>query len=163
MINLMLYYLRRPTCKILGMSFHFKCLKLHFDGFISFALARASEKRQAAFLGVVRPILLDDLGIEHNRICRDSSAFIKKGDDALKLPYHIGGIPTHPSLCAISMSSKSCAIYKILFHYDLRLPCKEYRIVHKFFNHWLPRHSYPKDKMFFLFESLLLLLHQYYQ
>ena len=42
---------------------------LHLDGFITFTLAWAAEKRQTAFLGVIRTVLLDDLEIEHHRVC----------------------------------------------------------------------------------------------
>ena len=69
MINFVLNDLRGPACEILGMRFHFKSFELHLDGLISFALMGAAEKRQTTFLGVVRAVLLDDLGVEHHGVC----------------------------------------------------------------------------------------------
>ena len=68
MIHLVLNDLRRPA----GIGFH-SCLHihglvLHLDGFIPFALAGTSEKRQTAFFGVIRIILFDDFGIEHHGV-----------------------------------------------------------------------------------------------
>ena len=65
------------------------CLILHLDGLIALALTGAAEKRQTAFLGIVRFVLLDDLGIEHHCICRGSSTLVEKSDDALTHTDHI--------------------------------------------------------------------------
>ena len=83
MIHFVLNNLCRPASEVFCMRFHLKCLKLHFNCFISLTLTGATEKRQAAFLGIVRSVLLDDFGVEHHRVCRSSSALIKKGNDAL--------------------------------------------------------------------------------
>ena len=63
MIHLVLNDLCRPASEVFRARLHIQGLILHLDGLLSFALARGAEKRQTAFLGVVRAILLDDLGI----------------------------------------------------------------------------------------------------
>ena len=65
MIHLMLNDLRRPASEVLCVGFHFKSLKLNLDSLIALTLTRAAEERQATFFGVIRAVLLDDLGIEH--------------------------------------------------------------------------------------------------
>ena len=89
MIHLMLNDLCRPASKVFRACLHFQGLILHLDDFISLALTWAAEKRQAAFLGVVCAVFLDDLGIEHHGVCRSSSTLIKKCDDALAHTDHI--------------------------------------------------------------------------
>ena len=76
MIHLMLNDLRRPAGEVFRARLHIQGLILHLDGLIALALTGAAEKRQTTFLGVIRAVLLDDLGIEHHRICRSSSTFI---------------------------------------------------------------------------------------
>ena len=68
MIHFMLNNLRRPAGEVFRACLHIQGLILYLDGLIALALTGAAEERQTAFLGVVRAILLDDLGIEHNRI-----------------------------------------------------------------------------------------------
>ena len=68
MIHLMLNDLSCPAGEVFRARLHLHSLILHLDSLIALALARAAEKRQAAFLGVVRTILLDDLGVEHHSI-----------------------------------------------------------------------------------------------
>ena len=89
MIHFMLNDLRRPAGEVFRACLHFQCLILHLDGLIELALTGAAEKRQTAFLCVIRAVLLDDLGIEHYRVFRSSSALVKKGDNALAYTYHI--------------------------------------------------------------------------
>ena len=89
MIHLMLNDLSRPAGEVLCARLHLQGLILHLDGLIALALARAAEKRQTTFLGVIRAVLLDDLGIEHHGVRRSSSAFIEKRDDALANTDHI--------------------------------------------------------------------------
>ena len=66
----MLNDLRRPAGEVFRARLHLQGLILHLDGLISLAFTGATEKRQTAFLCVIRAVLLDDFGIEHNRICR---------------------------------------------------------------------------------------------
>ena len=89
MIHLMLNDLRRPAGEVFCASLHIQGLILYLDGFISFTLTGAAEKRQTAFLSVVRAVLFDDLGIEHHGVCRSSSILIEKGDDTLAHANHI--------------------------------------------------------------------------
>ena len=89
MIHLVLNDLRRPAGEIFRACLHLQGLILHLDGFISFTLAGAAEKRQTTFLSVVRAVLLDDIGIEHYRIGRSSSALVEKSDDTLAHTDHI--------------------------------------------------------------------------
>ena len=89
MIHLMLNDLRCPAGEVFRTRLHFQGLILYLDGFVAFTRARATEKRQTAFLGVVRAVLLDDFGVKHHRICRSSSALIEKGNDALAHTDHI--------------------------------------------------------------------------
>ena len=85
----MLNDLRRPAGEVLRARLHIQGLILHLDDLISLALTGAAEKRQATFLGVVRAVLFDDLGIEHYGICRSSSALVEKGDYTLAHADHI--------------------------------------------------------------------------
>ena len=89
MIHLMLNDLRRPAGEVFRAHLHLQGLILHLDGLIALALTWASEKRQTAFLGVVRAFLLDNLWIEHNRICRSSSALVEKSNNAFTHTDHI--------------------------------------------------------------------------
>ena len=89
MIYFMLNNLRRPAREVFRARLHFQGLILHLNGLIAFTFTGAAEKRQTAFLGVVRSVLFDNLRIEHHRVCRSSSTLIKKGDNALANAYHI--------------------------------------------------------------------------
>jgi len=109
MINLVLNDLRRPTGKVFRARLHFQGLILHLDGFISLALTGDTEQRYATFFGVICAVLLDNLGIEHYRICRSSSTLVEKSNNTFAYTDHIRRTPTHLSLCAINVSSKSCA------------------------------------------------------
>ena len=130
MIHLMLNDLRGPAGVGLDAGLKFQGLILDLDGFIAFTRTWAAEKRQAAFLGVVRAILLDNFGIEHHRVCRSSSALVKKGDDALTHANHIRcHADTTFSVCHQRIKQVLCDL-KIFFRCDFRLSCEEYRIVH---------------------------------
>ena len=76
MIHLMLNDLCRPSGEVFRSCLHIQGLILYLDGLISLTLTGDAEKRQTAFLGVVRAVLLDDLGIEHHRIGMSSSALV---------------------------------------------------------------------------------------
>ena len=89
MIHFMLNDLSCPAGEVFRTRLHFQGLILYLNGLIALALTWSSEKRQAAFLGVIRAVLLDDLGVEHHGICRSSSALVKKSDDALMHTNHI--------------------------------------------------------------------------
>ena len=137
MIHFMLNNLRSPTCEVLCVSFHLKGLKLYFNCFISLAFAWTAEKRQTAFFSIISAILLDNLGIEHHRVCRSSSALVKKGDNALAHTDHIScHADTTFSMCHQRIKQILCDL-QIFFRCDLRLPCKGDGIVYKFFNHRL--------------------------
>ena len=130
MIHLMLNDLRRPAGEVFRARLHVQGLILHLDGLVAHALTGAAEKRQTAFLGVVRAVLLDDLGIEHHGIGWSSAALIEKGDDALA---HADHIRRH-AYTAFSVRHQCikqvlCNL-QIFFCCDLRLPCEEYWIVH---------------------------------
>ena len=125
MIHLMLNNLRRPAGEVFRTSLHFQGLILHLDGLMVLALMGATEKRQAIFLGVVCAVLFDDLGVEHHGICRSSSAFIEKGDDALTHTYHIRcHANTAFSVHHQRIKQILCDL-QIFFGCDLRLPCQE--------------------------------------
>ena len=68
MIHLVLNDLCSPASEVFRACLHLQGLILYLDCLISLALARAAEKRQTAFLGVGRAVLLDDLRIEHHGI-----------------------------------------------------------------------------------------------
>ena len=89
MIHLMLNNLRRPAGEGFGARLHVQGLVLHLDCLIALTLTRAAEKRQAAFLGVISAVLLDDFGIEYHRVGRDSSTFVEKGNYTLAHTDHI--------------------------------------------------------------------------
>ena len=130
MIHFMLNDLSRPAGEIFRARLHFQGLILHLDGLIALALTGAAEKRQTAFLGVVRAVLLDDFGIEHYRVGRDSSALVKKGDDALLHADHIRRHTNAGFLVRHQRVKQVLRDLQIIFGCDLRLPCKEDRIVH---------------------------------
>ena len=89
MIHLMLNDLSCPSCEVFRACLHLQGLILHLDGLISLTLTWATEKRQTTFLSIIGAVLLDDLGIEHHRICRSSSTLIEKGNDTLAHADHI--------------------------------------------------------------------------
>ena len=89
MIHLMLNDLRRKASVGFHMRLQFQGTILHFDGLVALAGTRAAEKRQTAFLGVVRSVLLDDFRVEHHGIGWSSSALVKKRNDPLAHADHI--------------------------------------------------------------------------
>ena len=138
MIHFMLNDLRCPAREVFCARLHFQGLILHLDGLIALALARAAEKRQTSFLGVVRAVLLDDFGIEHHRIGRSSSALIEKGDNAFAHTDHIRRHTNTTLSVSYQCIKQVLCDLQILFRCDIRLLRKEYRIAHKFFNHRKP-------------------------
>ncbi len=89
MIDLMLNVLCRPAGVGLGACLHLGGLILHLDALVSLALARASEKRQATFLGFINAVTPHDLRVEHDGVCWYSSAFIKERDNTLANADHV--------------------------------------------------------------------------
>ena len=138
MIHLMLNDLRRPAGEVFRACLHLQGLILHLDGLIALALTGAAEERQTAFLGVVRTVFLDDFGIEHYCVSRSSSALIEKGDDALAHADHIRRHADAAFLVRHQRIKQVLCDLQIFFCCDIRLPCKEDRIVHKFLNHITP-------------------------
>ena len=130
MIHLMLNDLRCPAGKVFRARLHLQGLILHLDGLISLAFTGAAEKRQTAFLGVVRAVFLDDLGIEHDRILGDSSTFVEKGDDALAYTDHICRHANTAFLVRHQRIKQVLRDLQIFFRCGLRLPCEEDGIVH---------------------------------
>lgn len=69
-------------CAVQPMKFrarlHLQGLKLHLDGLMVLTLTGDAEKRQATFLGVIRAVILDDLGIAHNHVRKNSSVLVEK-------------------------------------------------------------------------------------
>lgn len=115
MIDFVLNDLCRPARVGFDVSMQFQGLILNLDRFIAFARTRATEKRQTSFFGVVRTVFFHNFRIEHHRVCRNSSTLIKKSDNALPLANHISRHTTQLCLCAINVSSKSCATCKSSF------------------------------------------------
>ncbi len=135
MIHLMLHDLSRPAGVGLCACLHLGGLILHLDALVSLALAWAAEMRQAAFLGFVDAVTLDDLGVEHHRVCRCSSAFVEKCDDALANAYHIRRhADARLFVCNQCFEQVICDL-QIFFCSHLRLPCEKNRIMHQFSNH----------------------------
>ena len=129
MIYFMLNDLSRPTGEVFRTCLHLQGLILHLDSLIVLALARAAEKRQASFIGVVRAVLFDNLWIEHHSICRSSSTLVKKCDDALAHANHIRRhADTAFPMCHQRIKQVMCDL-QIFFRCDLRLLCKEYWIL----------------------------------
>ena len=95
MIHLVLIDLRRPADEVFRACLHLQGLILHLDSLVSLTLTETSEKRQTAFLGVVRPVLIDDFWIEHYRVCRNSPALAMERDDLLAYADHISTMPIH--------------------------------------------------------------------
>ena len=89
MIHLVLDYLCRPAGVGFDARLHLGGLVLHLDGLIALAFARATEERQAALFGIVRTVLLDNLGVKHHGVRGSSSTLVEKGDDALAHANHI--------------------------------------------------------------------------
>ena len=124
MIHLMLDDLRRPAGEVFCARLHLQGLILHLDGFIALTLTGAAEKRQAAFLGVIRAVLLDNLGIQHHGVCRSSSALIEKRDDALAHTNHIRRHADAAVLVRHQRIKQVLCDLQIFFRCDLRLPCR---------------------------------------
>ena len=135
MIHLVLNDLCCPAGEVFRARLHLQGLILNLDGLIPLALTETAEKRQTAFLGVVCAVLLDDLGIEHHGIRGSSSALIKKGDNALTHADHIRCHTDAAFLVRHQRVKQILGDLQIFFCCDLRLPCKEYRIVHEFSYH----------------------------
>ena len=129
MIYLMLNDLSRPAGEVFRARFHIQGLILHLDSLIALALTWAAKKRQTAFLGVIRTVLLDDFGIEHHGVCRNSSALIQKSDDALTNTDHIRRHANAGFLVRHQRVKQVLRDLQIFFCRNLRLSCKEDRIV----------------------------------
>ena len=85
----MLNNLCGPASKGFSACLEFCSLPLNFDSLVPFARTWTAEKRKTTFLGIIRPLLFDDFGIEHHGVYRSSSALIKEIDDALSHTDHI--------------------------------------------------------------------------
>ena len=81
--------------------------------------------------------LLDDLGIEHHDIRGSSSALVEKSNDAFAHTNHIRRHAYTAFPVRHQRVKQVLCDLQIFFRCDLRLPCQKYRIVHKFFNHFL--------------------------
>ena len=130
MIHLMLNDLSRPAGEVLCARLHSQGLILHLDGLVALAFTGAAEERQTAFLGVVRAVLLDDLGIEHHGVRRSSSTLVKKNDNALTYTNHIRRHADTAFPVRHQRVKQVLRDLQIIFGCDLRLPCKEDKIVH---------------------------------
>ena len=129
MIHLVLNDLRRPAGEVFRACLHLQGLILNLDGLIALALTGAAEEGQASFLGVVRAVFLDDLGVEHYRVSRSSSTLVKKSDDALA---HTDHIRRHTDTAfSVRHQCIKQVLYdlQIFFCCDLRFSCKEDGIV----------------------------------
>ena len=135
MVNLVLNDLSRPAGEVFRARFHFGSLILHLDFLIALTLAGTAEKRQTAFLGVVRAIFFDDLGIEHHHIRRSSSALVEESDYAFTNTNHIRRHADTAFLVRHQRIKQILRDLQIFFCCDLGLPRKKERIVHQFFNH----------------------------
>ena len=89
MIHFMLNNLRRPAGVGLYARLQFDSLIPHLYRSVPLTFARTAEEGQAAILGIVRAVLFDNLGIKHYRVCRSSSALVKKCDDAFFYANHV--------------------------------------------------------------------------
>ena len=103
----MLNDLRRPAGEVFCACLHFQGLILHLDGLVALTLTWTAEKRQTAFLGIISAVFLDNLGIEHNRICRSSSVLVEKCDNALTPP-HLPFSNTQLHFSREKASKKAC-------------------------------------------------------
>lgn len=135
MIYFVLNDLRGPAGIDFDACLHLHVLILDLDGFIAFTRTWVAKKRQTSFLCIVDTVLFDDLGIEHHGICWSSSAFIVKGNDTLLDSNHIGCHTDTAFLVRHQRIKQILCDLQIFFCCELQLPCKEYRIVHKFSYH----------------------------
>ena len=130
MIHLVLDNLSSPAGIGFDASLHLGCLVLHLDGLVALTLARTTEERQTALFGIVRTVLLDNLGVEHHGVCGSSSALVEKGYNALTHADHIRRhADTAFSVRHQRIKQVLCDL-QILFSCNLLLPCKEYRVMH---------------------------------
>lgn len=136
MIHFVLDDLRYPAGIGLDTSMQFQSLILDLDGFITFARALTTEKRQASLLSDICSVLFNDLRIKHYRVRRNSSALVKKYNDPLLNTDHIRRHADTTFSVLHQRVKQVLRDLQIFFCRHLRLPCKEYRIVHKFFNHY---------------------------
>ena len=86
MVDLMLDDLGRPAGEIPDVGLHLTILPLHLNGAVPPGPALHLQ-RQAAFLGQVQPLAVDDDRVEHLAGC----AVVVKHDDRLVDADHIGG------------------------------------------------------------------------
>ena len=85
MVDLVLDDLRRPAGEGFQPGLEFFILPLDLDGLKPFRFPDAGEG-EAALLGLIRPGLPDDDGIEHHHV----RPLVVKGDDALANADHVG-------------------------------------------------------------------------
>ena len=85
MVDLVLDDLRRPADEGLEACLEFFVLPLDLDGLKPFCFPDAGEG-EAALLGLIRPGLPDDDGIEHHHV----RPLVVEGDDALTNADHVG-------------------------------------------------------------------------
>ena len=112
MIHFMLNNLRRPAGKVFRMRLHFKCLELHFNFLyrLHFRGPPRRDRHPSSVSYAPSFLMISGLSITVYVGARPLSS--RKAIIRLNCPIILAAIPTHPSLCAISVSSKSCAIYK---------------------------------------------------
>ena len=113
MVNFVLNYLCRETCKCFNAGLEFSRLPLHFYSLITSTLSGSSEQRKTAFFCIVGSRFLYDFGIEHNHIC----AVIIKSNNSFM---HTDHIRRH-TYTAVFVSNES--IQQILRHLQIFFCC----------------------------------------
>lgn len=109
MVNFILNDLCHPTGKVFRTGLRFQDLTLRLDGLIVLALTWVSENRQTAIIGIVCPFFLMISGLNITMYLEARSLSSRKAIMRLRTPIMLAAIPTDLSLCAINVSSKSCA------------------------------------------------------
>lgn len=104
MVNFVLNDLRRPAGECPDARLELLVLPLHLDGLVSLRFPRAGQ-RQAALLRVIRRGFLTITGLNMTMY----SPMLSKAIMRLLTPIIFAAMPTQPSLCAVSVSSRSCA------------------------------------------------------
>lgn len=105
MVDLMLDDLGRPASEIPDVGLHLTILPLNLNGAVPPGPALPLQ-RQATFLGQVQPLAVDDDRVEHLAGC---AVVVKHTMIALLTPIILAAMPTQPSSCALSVSSRSSA------------------------------------------------------
>ena len=130
MVDFVLDDLGGPAGEVFDVGVHFAVLPLHLDGFVALGLALALQG-EAAFLGKIEALAVDDLGVEH----LPQGALVVKHDDSFVDADHVG---SHAyAVIGVGTQGVQQVVRRgdVISRGGLGLLGQEYRIFHQFAYH----------------------------